>query len=221
MIYTTDIIGDQWKIFLEAIKLGTALGGVYDIARILRIFIHSGKKFFIATDLIYWIFSAFIIFSFLLEKNFGIPRFYIFLGIGTGFSLWYFTVGKINIKIAKKVKGILIKVFSPFFRIFRNILKFAKKRADKTKIIYRNSFNKHKSLLKKKAVVVYNILCLNISKAFPFCGGKAGREQSGIESAGTEKTEKGIIPEDYSHCIRSVYPLFSDFDPGEHKQKTQ
>ena len=45
MIYTTDIIGDQWKIFLEAIKLGTALGGVYDIARILRVFIHSGKKF--------------------------------------------------------------------------------------------------------------------------------------------------------------------------------
>jgi spore cortex biosynthesis protein YabQ len=114
MIYTTDIIGDQWKIFLEAIKLGTALGGVYDIARILRVFIHSGKKFFIATDLIYWFFSAFIIFSFLLEKNFGIPRFYIFLGIGTGFSLWYFTVGKINIKIAKKVKGILIKLFSPF-----------------------------------------------------------------------------------------------------------
>ena len=36
MIYTTDIIGDQWKIFIEAVAVGTVLGGCYDVLRILR-----------------------------------------------------------------------------------------------------------------------------------------------------------------------------------------
>ena len=221
MIYTTDIIGDQWRIFAEAAKLGIALGGTYDILRILRVFIRFGKKLFAASDFIYWLFSAFIIFSFLLNENFGIPRLYIFLGIGSGFSLWYFTIGKITVKIAGKAKRIFKRIFSPFFKIFRNILKSAKNRADKTKNIFANTFNKQKSLLKKKADMVYNILCLNIQKAFSFCGGKAGKERSGIESAGTEKTEERILPEDNSYCLRGIYPFFSDFDPGEHKQKTQ
>ena len=221
MIYTTDIIGDQWIIFLKAAKLGIALGGVYDFLRIFRIFIHFGKKLFIASDFIYWIFSAFVIFSFLLNENFGIPRFYIFLGIGVGFSLWYFTMGKIDIKIARKAKRIFKRIFAPFYKIFRNILKSAKKRADKTKIIFAKAFNKPKSLLKKKADMVYNILCLNIQKAFSFCGEKAGKEQSGIESAGTEKTEKRVLPEDNSCCLRGIYPFFSDFDPSEHPEKTQ
>ena len=221
MIYTTDIIGDQWIIFLKAAKLGIILGGVYDILRILGIFIHFGKKLFIAGDFLYWIFSSFIIFSFLLNENFGIPRFYIFFGIGAGFAIWYLTIGKINIRIAKKAKRIFKKIFAPFYGIFRNIIKSTKKRADKTKIIFIKAFNKPKSLLKKKADMVYNILCLNIQKAFWFCGKKAGKEQSGIESAGTEKTEKRILPEDNSCCLRGIYPFFSDFDPGEHQQKTQ
>ena len=33
MIYTRDIIGDQWAIFLQALAVGAALGWCFDIFR--------------------------------------------------------------------------------------------------------------------------------------------------------------------------------------------
>ena len=216
MIYTTDIIGYQWQIFVKSIALGILLGGCYDFVRILRTVIRFGKKLFIASDFIYCLWAAFLIFSFLLNENFGIPRFYIFLGTALGFLVWYFTIGKIDMFLAKKLRKVLRAVFDPFFKIFQKILKFVKKRIVKAKIISEKAIDKRKSLLKKKARWVYNILCLNVSKAFSFCGEKAGKEPEKIESSGTEKTEKGVFPQDCSYCIRGVSSHISDIDAVKH-----
>ena len=221
MIYTTDIIGDQWAIFLKAIYLGILLGGCYDVLRILRTLIHFGKRIFIASDFIYCLWAGFLIFSFLLNENFGIPRLYIFLGAGIGFSVWYFTAGKINMFLAKKLRKILKAIFRPFSKIFRNILKFVKNRVIKTKIFCEKAMKKAKSLLKKKSGLVYNILCLNISKAFLFCGKKAGKEHEKVESNGTEKTEERSFSQNSSYCLRGISSLFSDFDSGRNQQKTE
>ena len=134
MIYTTDIIGDQWEIFLKAAALGLAFGGCYDILRFIRTVVRFGKKLFIASDFIYCLWASFIIFSFILNENFGIPRLYIFLGIAAGFSFWYFTMGKVDMFLAKKLRKVLNAVFKPFFKIFRKILKFAEKPLNKRKI---------------------------------------------------------------------------------------
>lgn len=221
MIYTTDIIGYQWQIFVKSIALGILLGGCYDFVRILRTVIRFGKKLFIASDFIYCLWVAFLIFSFLLNENFGIPRFYIFLGTALGFLVWYFTIGKIDMFLAKKLRKVLRAVFDPFFKIFQKILKFVKKRIAKAKIISEKAIDKRKSLLKKKARWVYNILCLNISKAFSFCGGKAGKEPEKVESNGAEKTEKGNFPESGSYCLRGISSDFSDLDAIEHQQEKE
>ena len=103
---------------------------------------------------------------------------------------------------------------------FRNIpkkLKIIEKRFAKAKINYEKDRIRLKSLLKNRCKVVYNILCLNISKAFSFCGEKAGKEPEEVESNGTEKTEKGTFNQDRSYCIRGVSSDFPDFDAGKHQ----
>ena len=217
MIYTTDIMGYQWEIFVKAIPLGLLLGGCYDVLRIIRTVIRFGKKLYIASDFIYCLRAGFLTFSFLLNENFGMPRFYIFFGIGIGFLCWYFTVGKVSMFFAKILRKILRTVLRPVFGIFRKKLKIIEKRFAKAKINYEKDRIRLKSLLKNRCKVVYNILCLNISKAFSFCGEKAGKEPEEVESNGTEKTEKGTFNQDRSYCIRGVSSDFPDFDAGKHQ----
>lgn len=220
MIYTTDIIGYQWGIFIKALPLGLLLGGCYDILRMFRIIVPFGKKAFIASDFLYCVFSAFIIFSFLLNENFGIPRLYIYISIAIGFFAWYFTLGKISAKSARLLRKVLKAVFAPFIKIFRKILKIAEKRLYKAKNFTEKVIDKNKKLLKKNVKVVYNILCLNMLKAFSFCGGKAGKEPEKVESNGTEKTEKGTFSKDRSYRIRGLSAVFADIDPSADQQQT-
>ncbi len=217
MIYTKDIIGYQWDIFLKAAALGVLLGGCYDVLRVTRTIVHFGKRFFILSDFIYCVCSAFLIFSFLLNENFGIPRFYIFFGNAIGFFAWYFTLGKLNIAFAKKLRRFLKAFFGPIIKIFRNILKSAENRTAKAKIIYKKAAVKRKSLLKKKMEMVYNILCLNVQKAFLLCGKKVGKELEKLESDGTEKTEEGALAQSDSRCLRSIHSILTDINSGEHK----
>ncbi len=221
MIYTTDIIGYQWEIFIKSVVLGIILGGCYDALRVLRTVVRFGKRLFVISDFLYCLWAAFLTFSFLLNENFGIPRFYIFLGAALGFSGWYFSLGKINMFLAKKLRKVLKAVLRPFVKIFRKILKNAENRLGKTKIFFRKEIDKRKTLLKKKSGLVYNILCLNILKTFPFCGGKVGKEPEKVESNGTEKTEERNFTEDGGHCLRGISSLFADINAGEHQQETK
>ncbi len=221
MIYTTDIIGYQWEIFIKSINLGLILGICYDFLRIVRTVLRFGKRIFIASDFLYCIWAAFLTFSFLLNENFGMPRLYIYFGVAIGFFAWYFTFGKISISAAKVLRKILKTLLSPFYKIFRKILKTAKKRMKKLKIISEKARDKAESLLKKKNGLVYNILCLNVSKAFSLCGGKAGKEPEKIESDGTKKTEEGDLSQSCSYCLRSVCSLFPDIDAGGYQRKTK
>lgn len=217
MIYTKDIIGYQWDIFLKAATLGLLLGGCYDVLRVTRTILHFGKKLFILSDFIYCVWSAFLIFSFLLNENFGIPRFYIFFGNAIGFFAWYFTFGKLNIAFAKKLRRFLKAFFEPIIKIFRKILKSVENRISKAKIFYKKAAVKRKSLLKKKIEMVYNILCLNVQKTFLLCGKEVGKELEKLESDGTEKNEEGTLTQNDSRCLRSIHSILTDINSGEHK----
>ena len=219
MIYTKDIIGDQWTVFLKAVNLGILLGGCYDFFRVFRIVLCFRSKMRIAFDFIYCIWAGFLLFSFLLNENFGFLRLYIIIAVSIGFIAWYFTFGKITVRTAVIIRRILRAIFKPFLVFWRKISKFAEKRLNKAKINLINSFGKSKSLLKKDMKIVYNILCLNVSKAFSLCGGKAGKEPEKFESNRPQRTEEGSLPQDRSYCIRNLSSLFSDFDAGSDQRK--
>lgn len=222
MIYTTDILGDQWEIFSGSLLLGLLLGGCYDVVRALRVIFSAGKKVLIATDAVYCAWAGFLLFSFLLEKNFGMPRLYIYMGVAAGFAAWYFTIGRLTLRAARllrralsKVKRVIIK---PVLNLLLKMLGFFIKKAEKIKNILVKRLSFGKKLLKKESKRVYNKLYLSSKKVFPFCGGKTGKEPGSFESKGTEKKEEPFS-QSRSYCLRSVSPVFNDSDPGEHNRK--
>ncbi len=222
MIYTTDILGDQWEIFFGSLMLGVLLGGCYDVFRIIRIVFSVRQKMTIAMDVVYCLWAGFLVFSFLLEENFGIPRLYIYIGAAAGFFIWYFMVGKLTIRAAKLLRKILNKikktVFVPLLKISKKVLGFCKKKVKSFENILAKKLSTSKKLLKKESSRVYNKLYLNKKKAFPFCGGKAGKEPRNFESKGTEE-KKESFAQDRSYCLRSISPVFTGGDSGEHSQK--
>lgn len=221
MIYTTDIIGYQWDLIIKSFGTGILLGLCYDFLRVFRVFFRLGKRLFIASDFLFCVWSAFLTFSFLLNENFGMPRLYIFIGIGAGFFCWYNTLGRFNIAAAKIIKKVLSTAFSPVLRIMGKSVRVILEPLEKVKIIFKKTVGEHKRLLKSKSKMVYNILCLNISKAFSFCGEKAGKEPRKVESNGREKAEKKPFSETGSYCLRGISSHFTDIDPGEHQQETK
>ncbi len=200
MIYTDDIMGYQWALFLKSIPVGALLAFCYDVLRFVRITVHFGKKLYIASDLLYCLWAGFLVFSFLLNENFGMIRFYIVLAMALGFSAWEITVGR----LVTKISLFLRKIFSPVFR--------------KIKLIFEKAKGKTEKILKKPVTIVYNILCLNISKAFSFWKGKVGKEHRNLESSTAEKTEEGTFTQDCSYRLHGVPSLFADFDTGEYKR---
>ena len=78
MIYTTDILGDQTILLLHSFLLGIALGGCYEFFRFGKLFFGKKTAFRTALDLLFCLWSGFLLFSFFLYENYGMPRMYLF-----------------------------------------------------------------------------------------------------------------------------------------------
>lgn len=221
MIYTRDIIGDQWAIFVQAVAVGAVLGGCFDIFRAAWLFAPKKRWTIILRDALFCLWAGFLSFSFLLNVNFGMPRAYIYLGEGAGFLAWYMTLGKVNFWLAKRlsriIKSVLKFIFRPFFKILKGFFALLKGSFQKIKIFCANFYANQEKRLKNKEKVLYNKLCLSRNTAFPFCGGKAGKEHGSFERSGTEK-EKEYYSSDCSYCLRSVSSIFADSYSGEDKR---
>lgn len=221
MIYTRDIIGDQWAIFVQAVAVGAALGGCFDIFRTAWLFAPKRRAAIILRDVIFCLWAGFLSFSFLLNVNFGMPRMYIYFGEGVGFFAWYMTLGKVDFWLAKRaakiIKTVLKAVLRPVLRIFGTVFAVLKKFAEQLKIFCANFYVNQEKLLKNKKKVLYNKLYLSSKMTFPFCGGKVRKEHGSFERSGTEK-EKEYYPSNRSYCLRRVPSLFADSDSGENKR---
>lgn len=217
MIYTDDIIGDQLTIFFGAAMLGILVGGCFDLFWAIKLFLGLKRKPAAVADIFFCIWTGFLTFSFLLNENYGIPRFYIYFGEALGFLTWYFTVGRVIRFVLKKLKKITDKIFAfflpPIKRIYTKISVKTKKILIKCKNIFIKNVMNSKKLLKKKTDVVYNKLYLNGKKAFSFCGRKAGKESESFENIREEER----FTSDCSYCIRNVSDLFSDINSNENK----
>ena len=223
MIYTRDIIGDQWAIFLQALAVGAALGWCFDIFRAAGLFLPKKPWAMIAKDVAFCLWAGFLSFSFLLNVNFGMPRAYIYFGEAIGFFAWYLSIGKINLWLAKRavkiIKTLIGKIMRPVFRIFYAAAKILKSNAQKVKIFFAKIYVNEEKVLKSKRKVLYNKLSLDSKdkRHFLICGKNAGKEHGSFERSGTEK-EKEPYLSDCSYCLRNVSSLFTDSNPGQNKR---
>lgn len=102
-----------------AVLLGAALGLVYDIFRIFRL--TFGLNFLF--DFLFWIISAFAVFSYLLIFNNGSVRAIYLMSVLLGFLLYIFTLGYVTNQIERKIAK-FIKIRLKRLNIFKKVLQF-------------------------------------------------------------------------------------------------
>ena len=216
MIYTTDILGDQAVLLFHAFLLGLALGGCYDGFRLVKLFFSKAKAFRITLDVLFCAWAGFLLFSFFLEENYGIPRAYLYGGAAAGFLLWHQTAGAVIFYFEKKTVRILRAVGNFFLRPVRRL--FEKWRPKGKNISEKARFYAEK-LLKKTGRLVYNILCLSGKKVRSYCGRANGKERPDFENNGFQKEEKSSDSSGHT-CLRHLSPIFSDCNAGyDHGEK--
>ena len=81
--------------------LGFLLGAFYDVFRVIRLLMRPSAKVVFFQDLLFFALSSVVTFLFALAVTGGELRFYLFLGLVTGFMAYYFTIGRVVVRSAK------------------------------------------------------------------------------------------------------------------------
>lgn len=149
-------ITEQTAVFFRSLLLGAAVGCFYDLFRITRIAFVIPALLVLAEDLLFFLFSSVVLFSFMLENSFGQIRYFILLGVALGWTIYYFTVGSLVIKcsarIIRAVRAALAFLWRPFARMGRKageaVRKFQKSA--------QNTLSRAKIGLKSRWALMYN-----------------------------------------------------------------
>jgi spore cortex biosynthesis protein YabQ len=133
-----ELIYDEMSLFGICFALGVMLAFIYDGFRILRLLVPHKDVVVDIEDLIFWIFTAWIVFKTLMVYNRGMLRAYAFMGMFLGVVLYAFTLSRLLLGIVKKLSPYWKKCFrtiiSPFKLLSGYIRKKLKKMAAEVKI---------------------------------------------------------------------------------------
>lgn len=90
-----ELIYDEMQLFVVCLALGACLACVYDGIRIFRLLFYHWDWVVDVEDLIYWIFTAWMVFRTLFYYNQGMLRGYAFLGMFLGMLIYVLTISRI------------------------------------------------------------------------------------------------------------------------------
>lgn len=158
------IVAPPTWVFLWAVLLGAVLGLCYDVFRILRIAIPSGRILVFFEDILFFLVVAAATFEFYQLTTDGIVRGYVLLGELLGFALYYFTLGALVFKAAtaiihfiQKVVGLLVKILLwPFRKLAAPVLRKLGRWGNRRLRGLKNFCKKRKNSLQKKGNLLYN-----------------------------------------------------------------
>lgn len=147
-----------------SVLVGLALAVVYDGFRVTRILFRTGKIAMYVQDILYGIAAAFATFLLALAVNYGEIRFYIIGGELIGMTVYFLTLGRITVRIAKWVHRICIKfalwlkinVSEPIKRFYEKKKVAIMLKNDKNKKRKKNSERNIENPLKPAPDIVYN-----------------------------------------------------------------
>lgn len=146
-------ISAQLQNIIPSLGLGFVLGIVYEIIRILRLYISENKVFVFISDMLFVILCSVSFFVLFVAVNNGHIRFYMLISGLLGYVVCLFTIGELLFSCFAKLKSVLIKVLKPIFKPF---VLLNMKISLKLKKIFEKILNKLKKLLKHSHKVVYN-----------------------------------------------------------------
>lgn len=155
-------------IFLMSILLGLSFGALWDIFRILRLSIPSGKVFVFIQDVVYCLIICLSTLIFFYFFTFGGFRFFVLIGEFFGFIIYYFTIGNIVFNIFKVIIHFLHKIIWfltwPIRKIIAKILCLFKR----ILCIFNQKFKKDICITKKflhlNNISLYNIIRSKFTK---------------------------------------------------------
>lgn len=122
---------NQTLLFLIFTINGVLIGIIFDIFRISRKTIKTSDFVTYIEDFLFWIITSIILLYSIFTYNNGELRFFMFLAVILGFSLYLFTISsyliKINVKIINLVKKVFLKIFEIIYNPFMKVFKILKK----------------------------------------------------------------------------------------------
>lgn len=115
-------VSGQVLVFLYAMALGGALGAVYDVFRILRVAFGGQKTVVFIEDILFSALALVATFVFVVAVNRGELRFFVLIGELAGFSVYYFTLGRVVFTFSKAIikaaKTAIMFILKPIFKLF-------------------------------------------------------------------------------------------------------
>lgn len=128
-----DLIYDEIHLFTVCLLLGAMLALIYDGFRIFRLLFRHSNWMIDVEDLVYWIFTAWMVFRTLFYYNQGILRGYAFLGMFLGALLYILTISILLLRMIKYVipywerlksyaKKPIIYLVHKFRKILKNVV---------------------------------------------------------------------------------------------------
>jgi len=99
----------QYEVHLAVLSIGTGieLMALYDVFRILRMFINHNMFWIGIEDFGYWVYCAWVTFDLLYKQNDGSLRMYAIAGTLLGMLLYQYLVSRRVLKCLKKGQGYL------------------------------------------------------------------------------------------------------------------
>lgn len=126
----TELIQEEITLFGICLALGAFLAFVYDVIRVLRMLIPHKDIVVDIQDLVFWVFTAWKVFSTLVVYNHGTLRAYAFLGMFLGVVIYALTLSRLILFIIRKIVPywkrcvhILLYPFESVKGIIRKMLK--------------------------------------------------------------------------------------------------
>lgn len=125
-----ELIYDEMQLFAVCMILGAVLAMVYDGVRIFRLMFHHKDWIVDVEDLVYWLFTAWMVFRTLFHYNQGALRGYAFLGMFLGVIVYVVSFSKLLMFLVKKVlpgwEWIKMQVQKPIDWLFTQMRKALK-----------------------------------------------------------------------------------------------
>ena len=104
------MISREVYVFLAMIICGGALAVVFDMLRAMRMVLNPSAVIVSASDILFWIFAAFVISAAAWNFNSGIFRFYEPLGIILGAVFYFLLFSKWILKLFLKFAKFIFKI---------------------------------------------------------------------------------------------------------------
>ncbi len=136
MMTVSENIFREMDFFAVSFVLGMMLVLVYDCLRIFRRLVRHGVLWISLEDLCYWIFTAFVIFAMLYQKNDGLIRGFSIGGIVLGMFLYNQYISRHTVKFIARILKRIIRFVQRICRfVMTPFRKAAKKIANKSSIL--------------------------------------------------------------------------------------